>query len=516
VRFSKAFRLTTSRHLVIAALGLAALYPAAIAQIATFQGIGDLPGGSFQSYATRVSADGSTVLGESISGLGTQAVRWRGGVLTALMGPAPSSTYASTPDGNICVGFANQGSGIPTKWDASGTPQILGRLPCGTNGSAIAISADGSVVVGYTNSCNAPAYNAFRWTQASGMTSLGDLLGGPFASVARDVSADGKVVIGVGATAGGNQAWRWTADTGMLPLPFLPGGLSDSDASGVSRDGTVIVGSSAVPQGREAFRWTAETGAIGLGDLAGGSFSSVANSASDDGRVIVGQGSGPNGMRAMVWDVQRGMRELAAAMFVDFGLTLPSGWILTTASGISADGSTIVGSGTNPFGKTEGWIAYVGCWVAPAIGCVSGTAAVCSHGSTSFSTTALGAGPFSYHWRKNSNPISVTANPSASTATLLLANISDVDTGLYDCVVTNACGSTATNSIELTICYADITCDGQVDDSDFVPFAAAYNILDCADPTMPLDCPSDLNRDAIVDDSDFVVFAAAYNQLSCN
>jgi hypothetical protein len=54
-----------------------------------------------------------------------------------------------------------------------------------------------------------------------------------------------------------------------------------------------------------------------------------------------------------------------------------------------------------------------------------------------------------------------------------------------------------------------------VDDSDFVIFAPAYDILDCADPAMPADCPADLNADSVVDDLDFVLFAAAYNELIC-
>ncbi|MBY0111387.1 MAG: hypothetical protein K2Y21_01095 [Phycisphaerales bacterium] len=64
-------------------------------------------------------------------------------------------------------------------------------------------------------------------------------------------------------------------------------------------------------------------------------------------------------------------------------------------------------------------------------------------------------------------------------------------------------------------CVGDINTDGVVDDTDFTIFAAAYNILDCADPAMPSGCPADLNADGVVDDLDFVAFAAAYNDLVC-
>jgi hypothetical protein len=54
-----------------------------------------------------------------------------------------------------------------------------------------------------------------------------------------------------------------------------------------------------------------------------------------------------------------------------------------------------------------------------------------------------------------------------------------------------------------------------VDDLDFLIFVVAYDILDCADPSMPAGCPSDLNGDGVVDDLDFQVFVVAYNLLLC-
>jgi hypothetical protein len=64
-------------------------------------------------------------------------------------------------------------------------------------------------------------------------------------------------------------------------------------------------------------------------------------------------------------------------------------------------------------------------------------------------------------------------------------------------------------------CAGDLNNDGFVDDSDFVLFANAYNLLLCSDPAMPAGCPADLTADAFVDDADFVIFAEAYNQLIC-
>lgn len=74
-------------------------------------------------------------------------------------------------------------------------------------------------------------------------------------------------------------------------------------------------------------------------------------------------------------------------------------------------------------------------------------------------------------------------------------------------------------TLKLTIgappCVGDLNADAAVDDTDFVIFAVAYNLLDCTDPTMAAGCPSDFNRDGFVDDSDFVLFAIAYDALLC-
>ncbi len=76
-------------------------------------------------------------------------------------------------------------------------------------------------------------------------------------------------------------------------------------------------------------------------------------------------------------------------------------------------------------------------------------------------------------------------------------------------------GNVVISTASASVCVGDLNGDTFVDDSDFVIFANAYNILDCADPSMPAGCPADLNGDLFVDDTDFVAFAAAYNELVC-
>ncbi|MBY0112375.1 MAG: hypothetical protein K2Y21_06105 [Phycisphaerales bacterium] len=87
----------------------------------------------------------------------------------------------------------------------------------------------------------------------------------------------------------------------------------------------------------------------------------------------------------------------------------------------------------------------------------------------------------------------------------------------YKTLIRNGTIDVPANVIPLTApCPADLNNDGLVDDADFSIFVVAYDILDCADPTMPPSCPADLNSDALVDDADFQIFVVAYNAVLCS
>lgn len=144
----------------------------------------------------------------------------------------------------------------------------------------------------------------------------------------------------------------------MTGLGDLPGGLFSSQGRAASADGSVVVGwSTSASSADEAFRW--EAGVMtALGDLPGGHFSSHAFGVSADGSVVVGQSVSASGSEAFIWEGDNGIRSLKNILVGDFGLDL-AGWDLTGARGISADGLTIVGSGINPDGNPEGWIATI-------------------------------------------------------------------------------------------------------------------------------------------------------------
>lgn len=300
---------------------------------ASFQGLGDLPGGSFSSEALGISANGMTIVGRSTSASGTEAFRWTlgGGMmgLGSISGPVFSSeAWGVSNDGNAIVGTA-AGAGAfwqPFRWTSSG-----GMVSLEVNGSGYGISADGNTVVGRSS-------YGFRWTVAGGMET-------PIGSQGFGVSADGSVVVG----DAGSYAFRWTESGGQQSI--TPG-----TAWRVSSDGNTVVGRADLFSHYEAFRWTVE-GLSTLGVLSGGINFSEAYDTSADGRVVVGMSGAAGGNEAFIWNEGSGMNSLKTVLAAA-GVDL-TGWSLTEAWGISDDGKIITGSGVNPNGKTEAWVAVI-------------------------------------------------------------------------------------------------------------------------------------------------------------
>jgi probable HAF family extracellular repeat protein len=250
--------------------------------------------------------------------------------LGVLPGGSASAAWGVSADGSVIVGFSDSGSGTRAfRWTSAGMAS-LGTLPGGNYSYARDVSADGSVVVGVSTS-TIPGTRAFRWTATGGMADLGTLVGGS-GYTAYGVSADGEVVVGAAnLSAGGTRAFRWTAGTGMLSLGTLGGSTSIAYAS--SADGSVVVGDSSNGVNARAFRWTAGGGMVDLGTLPGG-LTAYARGVSADGSVIVGSANvSPSITRAFRWTVGGGMADLGTL----------SGGGSSQAFAVSANGSIVVG-----------------------------------------------------------------------------------------------------------------------------------------------------------------------------
>jgi probable HAF family extracellular repeat protein len=121
--------------------------------------------------------------------------------------------------------------------------------------AAFGVSANGQYVVGAARSAN--GVEAFLWSLANGMAGLGDLADGDFASTAYAVSAKGQVVVGQASGPDGAEAFVWRGDR-MQSLHALVRQQAEFQdweleaARDVSADGKSIVGVGRNPAGEPA------------------------------------------------------------------------------------------------------------------------------------------------------------------------------------------------------------------------------------------------------------------------
>jgi uncharacterized membrane protein len=329
------------------------------AQPARFEGLGFLPGVPPQTTASAISSDGSTVVGVA-GGLPTcdgKAVRWTaptGWQVMAIAGQiyANWSPVAVSADGSIVAGDLPTGgcSGIGTgaRWTLT-----TGAVALSTPGPVAGMSADGSLIVGYAYGPGYPPSSASAWqwsAQQGHIQTLHSAQGCNF-TLANAVSGNGLVIFG------NSCGWcEWAGTNQPAPLTYTGRSVNAASFDGGSIVGVYGLCGACVAR---ACRWTPAGGLEDLGSLSGESGSWV-GAVSADGGVAVGNSGTPNtnDFVAVVWDQAHGMRDLKAVL-TGLGLDL-TGWTLSVAVGVSGDGRTIIGNGTDPQGHQQAWLAFLG------------------------------------------------------------------------------------------------------------------------------------------------------------
>lgn len=220
--------------------------------------------GAEQSVASGVSGDGSVVVGWLTWNGATERrpFRWTQATGMQTLSGFESHSHALATgisgDGNVVVGDIYSGAAVTPhayRWTASGGIDLLPHVSGGTSSHAAATNRDGSVVVGTAYGSSFGGARAFRWTQAGGSANLGTIAGGEAGhSFANAVSADGSVVVGYADRTGiglntEQSAFRWTQAGGMLTVEqWLRGhGYTIADgqtwrALAVNADGTIVMG----------------------------------------------------------------------------------------------------------------------------------------------------------------------------------------------------------------------------------------------------------------------------------
>lgn len=347
------------------------------ASSAVFQGLGKLdPNLAINhSEARAVSGDGNIVVGRSLPNLQIpqeSAFMWKPDTGIVKMNfPALSRALAyDISDNGSDVLIAGNGSFHYVRSTTLGT-RWIGDLGLGGEGKSI--SGDGKTVVGQrVISTSPPVRHAFSHTFAGGIRAL------DFED-ASDVSYDGKVIGGEirlprpGSTnTYDTKPYAWRDGTGTVLVPEATTG----GVYAVSGDGSTFAGYYTVRKpgvGNTGSWYYTFVYKDGVGVTQIDFVDDVPNVSEDeiimgalalsaDGSVLVGEkiypGLGVGGHRAVMWTQQRGIRRVADVLANDYGVDM-TGWTLTRATDISADGKVIVGWGTNPQGEREAWRVYL-------------------------------------------------------------------------------------------------------------------------------------------------------------
>lgn len=212
------------------------------------------------------------------------------------------------------------------------------------------VSGDGRVVVGLSQySTESSNVQAFRWTFEEGMAGLGFVSTNGYESIAHAVSYDGSSIIGSSHGMPLNGQFLWNANDGMRaistnqdPFPRL------CAAYGISADGTIVVGKGC-SETSESAMWSREGGFVSLGDLPGGDTFGFATGISANGSTVVGFGSDEDGTHAYRWTKADGIVAIG---------DLSGGEFRSMATGISADGFTVVGGSSSVFSGAEASEAF--------------------------------------------------------------------------------------------------------------------------------------------------------------
>lgn len=329
-----------------------ALVTSATAAPPSFTVLGDLPGGEDASYANAVSADGSVVVGWSWSYEGQQSFRWTRNSGLDAFGPnamrTPNQAMDVSADGAFIAGSIGGERPAAFRWDSENG--LLQEIIVG--GRAFGIPDDGRAVVGdfYSRS----GAGAFYWSSDEGVVVLPPYTPTNTNQSAQGVSGDGSLVVGFTSVASEKVPMRWSAAADFEILKGPAGETIPAEALAASFDGSVVVG--ALEDG-SAFRWTQATGIQSLLEGATNEIvSAAARDVSADGSMVVG---GSEEYGAFMWDDAHGARSLRDVLIERYDLADELGdFQPLIATGVSADGRTIVGAGDFG-GVTRGFVATV-------------------------------------------------------------------------------------------------------------------------------------------------------------
>lgn len=132
----------------------------------------------------------------------------------------------------------------------------------------------------------------------------------------------------------------------------------------------------------------------------------------------------------------------------------------------------------------------------------------CLHGTLELAVSAAAFGDsYALRWRRNGQPLNDQLSASgarisgSTTNYLRIESTTTAESGVYDCVVTSACGSATSEPVTVRICIADANCSGSVSFEDLFAYLSRWFFRG-------LD--ADVNQDRMVTLQDLFDYLAAY------
>lgn len=384
----------------------------AVASACHAQVIEDItPSGGQLLRVRGVSADGTAVIGwyDNYPPGGPHAFRWSTVDGFQDIGPCPwpcaptaygDDAYGVSGSGDVVVGFANQCQAF--RWSVTEGFEYISQGPCSVPGygHAYCTNSDGSVVGGMRQF--SPAI--WRLNEDSQWEAfLVDLFDTGTAGIGEieSISADGNAFVGTTRREPNSQnvtrLWRVTPEgIRRTDLLFSPNVW-------LSADGRVVTGYEYLPpQCGRGFRWSEETG---YEWLAPGQMLCYPSGISGDGSIIIGGGmfspattSCSGEFAGFIWTPEIGYTRLDTFL-QDKGVDLAE-WSVGGPVGISADGTTLVGH----FGFHQGlsgraWRIVLPCITTPNLFSHPTESESCVNGSASTTAVRSMATPVNYQWQ---------------------------------------------------------------------------------------------------------------------
>ena len=453
--------------------------------------------------------------------------QWLGGFASPMM-DGSTSTLARASNGDLLAGgFFFHAGGVTvnhvarwngTSWSALGSG-VNGRVSALTNlNNGDLVAGGGFLYAGSVLVSNIARWNGTSWFAMG--TGMNDWLNAVTTLPNGDLVAGGYFTFAGQSTC--NRIARWNG-TNWSPMGT---GMNDSvQALIVMPNGDLVAGGQFTTAGGVPANYVARWNGTSWAAMGSGLSGIVMTLASLPNGDIVAGGAGIARWNGASWSTMGSGMAGGTYNFVYALQRLPSGDIIAAGNFTTAGGVVVnniarwngtawspLGTGVSGTSSPSATVTFVtalamlanGDVVAggefatagglgsaylagfafdgPTIQTQPVSTSACAAGSASFFVGGSDPGPLSYAWRRGEITIDPTTNPSAATATLLLSHVQPSDAGSYDCIVTNACGSTTSDAATLTICYANCDCSTTSPTLNVLDFSCFLNRFASGDP----------------------------------